>query len=147
MVSPSVPLLRVSAGENGVVAPTTVEFNASYADGAEARLRLVFDRGGWLRLTPSYSDTEVVREDDYDWSDTFPLIPGPDAAAALSRFSELWRATGRCPDPRAYEVHDSPWLAEVQAQGAGFGFRHYLILGHDRYVEVLATGWREERVT
>lgn len=146
MVSPSVPFLEVAASEDTAASPTVVGFFATHIDGSSSRARLVFKTGLWVRLSPSYSDREVVREADYDWSAVPQLSAGADYRETRLRRDELWRTTGVCPDPHAYEVVGSEWLA---AHDEPVGpdrdrLHHYLVLGHDAYVEVLATSWWAE---
>jgi hypothetical protein len=39
-----------------------------------------------------------------------------------------------------YDVLHSPWLKEENLRPTD-GWHHYLMLGHDEYVEVIAKGW------
>lgn len=106
-------------------------------------VRLVFPNGSWARLSPAYSGREVVKEDDYDWSEiAFITRARTDLRAAREEFWTDWRATALCPDPGMYEVLDSRWSKAVH--GDYRNYNHYLIMGHDAYVDVLATGWRWE---
>lgn len=145
LVSPSVPLVRVEAGEDSISAPTTVSSFGTHMDGSNSRVKLIFRAGLCVRLSLSYSDVEVVRDADYDWSGVLRLSAGPDYEESRRRRRDYWQTTGHCPDPRAYEVKDSVWLNELSSPTAlGESLRHYLILGHDAYVEVLAIGWAAE---
>ena len=77
-----------------------------------------------------------MREADYDWSDVPLLSLGSEYVESRRRRREKWRETGLCPDPNAYEVVGSPWLAEHghpidRTLEGSKPFRHYLILGHD----------------
>jgi hypothetical protein len=88
----------------------------------------------------AYSDSEVVPESLYDWS----RVPGgmPEDGEWERAEEDLrneWMKTGICPDPLMYEV--------IFGNGAEQGdpsveTKHYLLLGHDVYLEVDAVGWR-----
>jgi hypothetical protein len=148
MVSPSVPFLELRASEDPIRTPTAVSLFGTHLDGASSRVTLVFDAALWARMCPSYSDGEVVPEGDYDWSGVPQLSTGSDFRESVSRRRSRWLETGLCPDPRAYEVTFSPWLAQLRFTTVqGQSLRHYLVLGHDVYVEVLATSWRDEDLT
>ncbi len=55
---------------------------------------------------------------------------------------ERWRQSGRCPDPRMYEVVGSHW---IEALGkVAHGLTHFIIVGHDSFIEVIAKAWRVE---
>jgi hypothetical protein len=139
-VIPSTPYLRVISDENEPES-TRVEFWAGDRTGADARRRLVFFDGAWVRFSPGYADAEVVEDSAYDWSAIYRHL------TATEPFREVWLRSHVCPNPRAYEVADSPWLAELgRAKMDMAPYRHFLILGHDAYVEVVAQDWREELV-
>ena len=55
-------------------------------------------------------------------------------------FSTEWRRTSRCPDPGMYEILYSAWLQDVGARG----LKHFLVIGEDSYIEVLAESWSYE---
>ncbi len=103
-------------------------------------VRIIFSGGCDMRTVPAFSDGEVIEEDAYDWS-CVPgdLRPGEDAMANRERRNRYWLETGTSPDPGVYEIDGSPWLAELGERGRGL--HHYMILGNDDYVEVLAEGW------
>lgn len=83
----------------------------------------------------------MVREQDYDWSAVASTrLPGETVEQNVLRTRELWLSTGVCPDPSMYKVSHSPWLMKEKL-GHGAGWRDYLLLGHDEYVEVIAKGW------
>jgi hypothetical protein len=149
MVSPSVPFLKVSAAESDEAqTPTTVELFATYSDGHVSRVRLVFRFGTWVRWSPAHADLEPVPKGDYDWSGVPEPSPGPGFYESFLQERRRWAETGICPNPYIYEVHESLWLRKVNARETiRDRLRHYLILGHDAYVEVLAEGWHEEELT
>ncbi len=171
MVSPSTPFLRLHVSESASQDETHVEFVAHYQceevsrpsitgiqvvqppspfqlaegrqNGPYRLLRIVFKNGHWARMYPSHSDKEVINEATFDWSQvTGRWTPGQDIFAYLKQSREVWQQSGICPDPGVYEVELSSWLDETGAvQDRERKWRHYLILGHDGYVEVIAEGY------
>ena len=92
------------------------------------------------RICQSVSDSEVIPEEDYDWSEVpSSLRHGETIERNFERSRDLWLTTGICPDPGMYEVKNSPLLTEFAMQSNEL--RHYIMLGHDEYIEVLAKGW------
>jgi hypothetical protein len=172
MISASVPHLRLQADKSGIpqsatfiayfqgddVAPATpmqglpqkvlkpTEFIPAKANERApfhvVRVSFTGARAG--RTCFAVSDLEVIREDDFDW-DAVPtsLLPGETIEANIARRKKEWLETGKCLDPRMYEVYDSPWLYELGLSEADA--HHYILLGHDEYVEVIASGWKWEK--
>ena len=168
-VSPSTPFLRLVALESASQEQTHVEFVAynqcedasSAASGTSLRvvqppnafqgaktdergpyrlLRIVFKGSVGARMYPAHSDSQVVDESSYDWTQVpGRWSPGEDIYSYLERDRATWLQTGVCPDPRVYEVVNSPWLEEMQME-SDQRWKHYLILGHDAFVEVIAEG-------
>ncbi|MGO4522992.1 hypothetical protein AB4076_20425 [Dyella sp. 2RAF44] len=161
MISPSVPYLRMELSEqeqpaaatfigffeleigSNTVAPFVVrdpgEFVRSNSmSGAAHRLvKVLFEEVSQARILPAVSDLEVISEQRYDWSNVPSGIDsGETAEQSVSRVGSLWKATGFCPDPRMYEVGDSSWIKELGLDASQW--RHYILLGHDEYVEVVA---------
>ncbi len=168
-VSPSTPFLSIHVSEEFEVGSTWAEFVAYFAiedksrvatDGRSVKLvarpnvdeldsgsgpyqllRVTFDSGLWVRVSPAWSDSEVVKESDYDWTSVpCGYEPGQDISVWLRHFRDTWTRESICPDPRIYEVHGSRWLDEL-GQGRATA-KHILILGHDSYGEIIAEGWR-----
>jgi hypothetical protein len=139
--------LKVSAAESDEAqTPTTIELFATYSDGHVSRVRLIFRSGLWVRWSPAHSDSEAVRKADYDWSGVPELRPGPDFYETYVQERKKWTETGLCPDPHVYVVQESPWAREISQNVAGSErYRHYLVLGHDAYAEVLAEDWKVEQ--
>lgn len=116
------------------------DVNPESANGTYQRLRVAFVRDVWVRMNPSHSDDEILDADLFDFSAIrYPDIPTTKADEWLNAFHEEWLRTGICPDPHMYEVHNSHWLREVL--GESNKFKHYLLMGHDVYVEIIAEGW------
>ena len=109
-------------------------------------VRVLFDNAIAARMMPSFSDTEVIEEAAYDWSLVVgALKPGEGAEKFVARFADTWVRSGICPSPGIYEVLRSDWLAQFRSMAKAAALTHYLLLGHDAYVEVLADGctWQE----
>jgi hypothetical protein len=108
-------------------------------------VRCFFKSAARAQIGPSFSDLEVVDRTAYDWSE-IPILSKPDEGveASVRHFCDAWRASTLCPNPRMYEIKGSAWLKELGKHADGY--THYLILGHDAYIEVLAEGWRWEIV-
>src|SRR6266446_1662788 len=134
---------RSSAKADGQVAHAFPSFEETRppAKSPYHLVRVVFDGGFWAQLSPSVSETHTVRDGDYDWS-AVPtgMLPGEKVHENLERTRKLWLSTGICPDPGMYEVRDSPRL-ERQRLASQPKWKHYLLLGSDAYLEVLAQGW------
>jgi hypothetical protein len=164
MISPSVPHLRLQEGGRGleisatfiaffklqfalessglavIAAPGEFETSQS-ARGAPHRLvKVSFDDATYARLSPAFSDSEVIPEAQYDWSNVpGGVMPEESAETNVANFAQLWEEKSLCPDPRMYEVRNSGWIRDV---GADSGvWRHYILLGHDEYAEVIARGF------
>lgn len=54
----------------------------------------------------------------------------------------FWKEKGVCPNPYFYEVENTGWFDEREIYGdlRKQGFRHFLLVGYDSYLEVLAKG-------
>ena len=58
---------------------------------------------------------------------------------------QTWRETGVHPDPCFYQIMDSALLYERKAlydPSGTLGLKHYLLVGYDSHVEVIAKGYR-----
>jgi hypothetical protein len=78
-------------------------------------------------MTPAYSDTQVVEESQFDWSQ----VPGrwrtgEDIFEYFKRERDLWEESGICPNPRAYEIFSSAWLTQTGlSRDSGKAWKHY----------------------
>lgn len=105
-------------------------------------VRLRFVNALAARVSPSFNDTQVIDEASFDWS----LVPGAcnpdqDIFEYLEEDKRRWFETGVCQNPGVYEVEQSAWLAEQGlADKHDARWHHFLVLGHDSYVEVIAKG-------
>lgn len=137
---------RPAAGEVGshrveIVRPLSASHGRTQSDVSPYRvIRMRFLKSCYYaRMMGAVSDMEVVDEGAYDWS-RIPVRPEPQLGQTVQEytqaFDEAWRRFGLCPNPRMYDVQGSPWLRELQIQAREY--KHYLILGHDAYVDVVA---------
>ncbi|MFO1114449.1 MAG: hypothetical protein U1E28_02095 [Beijerinckiaceae bacterium] len=112
----------------------------NYDGSAYRMIRMTFFGAKSYRTRAAISDREVIAEADYDWS-AVPgaLRVGENAVANIKRATDYWILTGMSPDPGVYEIKQSPWVAEVSL-GAD-NLRHYMVVGDDDSVDVLAKGW------
>jgi len=103
-------------------------------------IEIVFRDAVAAMFLPSFSDAEVIPEAEFDWSQIevdYSLDAGLDAFRR--RFWASWRSSGRCPDPGAYILHKSRLLEPPRKHAKKY--LHYIICGHDNYVEVIASGY------
>jgi hypothetical protein len=131
------------------VLPSGEEDQVLYSKLPVKRVSIEFVGGHWIKTAPSWSDGEPVDPSRFDWGHVFVLSELPsELRESLLAFRAKWIAEKRCPDPGAYEVSPSEWLAETGA--TRFKCKHYLIVGHDASCEVLAMGldwkWESEQV-
>jgi len=118
---------------------------ANNAEPAPFRMvRVAFAAGKVGRACHAFADLQVIPEDDFDWT-AVPgeLLPGQTIDQNIKKRLQTWTDTGVCPDPLMYEVQGSPWLRELGLSENDL--HHYILLGHDDYVEVIASGWRWEK--
>ncbi len=109
-------------------------------DGAYRVVKLQFQGGLWARMSPSYSDREVLNPSLFGFSSVWSeYSPEQDIDNWLSSFRQEWLRTSICPDPRFYEVKNSLWLQELKTDESEY--KHFIVKGHDAYVEVVAQGW------
>lgn len=109
--------------------------------GAYRMVRVTFLGVSESRSERIYDD--LVLEDQYDWS----LARQHSAASSDWRlanriFWDKWRQTGLCPNPGMYEIDSSPRLRElISEHPAQRPLKHYLLVGHDNYIEAVALRW------
>lgn len=139
-ICPSTPHLQLSVAETEE--PTRVWAYVNFPKKEMIRIVMSFGRSLYAHFAHSWSDSEVVREDHYDWS-AVPDLDLDNLESSQKEFWTNWEKLGVCPDPNMYKVAGSLWLSEVQDNRP---LQHFLILGHDAYVEVLAEDWTWEMV-
>jgi len=143
MVSRAVPELRVLIKETG---DTRVRCDVAVLPtlpGGALDLRgvtITFRHGQWVRTYPAASDVDPLPKGRFDRSfvpyGSGDVVDNPEEY--LDAFREDWMARRDCPDAHFYEVMDSRWVLEENA--ARFGCRHFVLVSHDLWMEVLCTG-------
>jgi len=139
-----------SAGNAVIIVQTPSEIDGA-PSGSTVRaptqlIRLIFENGLWVRFMHAHSDDQIIDEEKFDWSEVAHIYDAlaPGIEAGRKYYWSLWKRNGICPDPHMYEVEGSNWLREIRPRGEGY--KHYLMVGHDAYVEVIAMGWRWESI-
>jgi hypothetical protein len=144
-ISPSVPLLSFAVKNFTGMNHGYVTFDAVLGEvtelsrkyGHHKQVAVVLEQVIWSKFYPEFSTEDSERLNSYDWDD----IPEfRDEEGSLKgherRFHDQWNTTGRCPRPSAYLVAGSDLLRRL-----GFSddsFKHYLFVGDDYNVEVVA---------
>ena len=119
--------------------PPDFESRSNSVSGPYRLLRLLFKLAIAARMCPAYADSQVIDESRYDWSDIpDDYEPGEQLGNYLARYREQWRRGGVCPDPGVYQVNGSRWIEELELLNEPIRWKHYIVLGHDCYVEVIA---------
>lgn len=144
MASPSTPFLELKCVENS---DAEVLLNAFFGyhveQGRDQRIRLSFRQCLCARMLAPEPGFELLNEKSFDWSKVW--IDRSRTAEGCHRnrndFDAKWERTGICPSPGAYEVVGGSWSGRY-----GGHMRHFLVEGHDAYVEVLAREWTWESV-
>jgi hypothetical protein len=122
--------------EGSEQATLTVNTIVTLADDSEKKLTISFESFAACRFfnfnfgEHNYNEFLVQSpegefvEDTADWG---PYLP-------------LFREKGICPNPYFYEVQNTDWFneKEVFQPLAKRGFKHFLLVGYDSYLEVLA---------
>lgn len=101
------------------------------------RVEIIFDLCYHARIGP-LSDRGGIEEVGYS---VITQIDCP-VADYLAERERQWRATGFCPHSGFYVATKSAWLQSLpDVQGS----KHYVVVGRDGYVEVIARSfkWRE----
>lgn len=138
-VSPSMGCVTLSHAETDVEPECTVVFCG-------------------YRVTDEYGQRRVAIEfEQCYYSRTCPLNGGgvdrigyevessrDEAEDYLEWLDREWKATGLCPSPEFYVARESEWLSGLPDPYRE-GFRHYVVVGRDGYVELVARRfrWRE----
>src|SRR5688572_2983082 len=108
----------------------------------DSLVKIEFQDGMWIRMSPAFSDREVLNPREFDDSLIPYSSPPTDVGAWLRDFQSLWMKSGNCPDPCAYTIEPSQWAKSQSLTG----FEHLLIQGHNAYIEILARGWKWEEI-
>jgi hypothetical protein len=107
------------------------------------QIRMCFPGEAYAKVSPAFSDCQVIDESCFDWSDVpGRWEPGEDIFDYMRRQDRLWHQTGICPNPRIYQIEDSHWVRDASFSGdPSPRLNHYIILGHDLFVEVIASDY------
>lgn len=161
MISPSMPNLKMMLEDNGRgvfqffgffgFEPLTedertkqdigqgtqgLRLDPSRKNGRHQLISLTFKNIGWLIKNPQHSDTEVINESLFDWSEVRGrLIPGETISEWQNRCSQEWVNTKISPNPSIYTITNSDWNIQ---EAKTWELKHYLILGDSSYIEILA---------
>lgn len=133
---------------NKVVERTTELYykESDYEEYQFQRIQITFSSFYAFRVLPPQTDQDVIDESKYSWEMIkFDDLIKKDWERWKTEFRSAWQQTNVCPDCRMYEVLNSKWLRDTGVDKR-FGCKHFLILGHDLYVEVLAETWKWESI-
>ena len=103
--------------------------------------------GGWCYFAPRNNTSKQKMREKFDWSKVFGLDENGDLLnqeTYLDQYDKKWLEDKICPDSAFYEVENSEWIAEVDAENR-LKLKHYLIFGEDYYAEFLTQklNWSE----
>jgi hypothetical protein len=136
------PASSYNSGQSVVVSEMPSDFReiSPGESGCYQLMRAYFRHVLWTRMSPSFSESEVIEEGAYDWS----LVRGEmwqskEIDQLFADYTQKWRETGLCPEPGIYEVEHSEWIASLRPpKHASAPRRHFLVAGHDCYAEIIA---------
>ena len=116
----------------------TVNTIVTLADDSEKKLTITFE---------SFAECRFFNFNFGEHNYNEFLIQSPEGAfledtADWAPYASLFKEKGVCANPYFYEVENTGWFneKEVYQPLAKKGFKHYLLVGYDSYVEVLAMG-------
>ena len=148
MLSPSVPELSLRTETNDGCVTAVVEFIGFFGDGTPTseqwgkyrRIEVGFENVLYARLFPEFSTEDQERIDGYDWS-AVPEFRDEKGgfAGSVERSRAAWSETMVCPSPSSYSVLGSDLVRKLGLNDAEF--MHFLFLGDDFNVEVIAKDW------
>lgn len=148
-IAVSTPFLTLTVNE---FEPAQVEFLAQFnpysEDIEDERVVTATFTGVWHYRGSSALDEgqSPIDESLYAWSAVklkdLPVFDAKSLNDWARNFSKEWKATGLCPDPGMYEVHNSDWTSLAQSEEGDY--THFLIVGEARCVEILSMTWSWE---
>lgn len=105
---------------------------------------LTFPFVSTFRMMPPHGPGALVDEQGFDWS-AFPLrdLWRTSYARFREEFAQRWEAEGLCPDPRFYEVTNSPLIGQLGLTASRH--KHWMLLGHDAYFEIVGSTFQWAR--
>ena len=115
----------------------TVNTIVTLADDSEKRLTITFESFAEIRFfnfnfgEHNYNEFLIRSPEGTFLEDTADWAP----------YALYFREKGICPNPYFYEVQNTGWFneKEVYQPLVKRGFKHFVLVGYDSYVEVLAT--------
>lgn len=142
MISPSVSDIHVSIQENGKtqIAVDVCVLSAKNPledELDDKRILIEFSIAQWVRTYPVVNDESIYTE-DFDLSQ-INLLDSENLEESLAKFRQQWFESGICPDTLFYSVKNSIWEKETGSQF--WGCNHYIIIGHDFWLELLAKSY------
>lgn len=157
-ISPSTPHLGVSTKSFEGVNHGFVTFMGFLGErtklqarhGTYRQIAIVLESIVGVRMYPEFSPDDSERLESYDW-EAVPEFRDDDGSLKnhVRRFHEQWIESDICPNPAAYVVEDSDWLRRLRFTPDApphLLFQHYLFVGDDYNVEVIAKSLKWEIV-
>ena len=158
MISPSTPQLGFNTKSFDGVNHGFVTFMGFFGEQTKVQARygqyrqvaVILEGIIGVRMYPEFSLDDKERLDGYDWDAVLKFGDDDEALKNhVRKFRELWNNSDICPGPAAYVVEDSDWLRRL-----GFTpdapphlrFQHYLFVGDDYNIEVIAKSLKWEAV-
>ncbi len=142
MVAPSMGSVTLRHTETDTEPECTVVFGAGRMTATGRtdlrRVEIEFDMCAHARTMPL---------DGGGITAVYPVVPSytGDMAKYLKWLEQEWNATGHCPSPGFYVAKDSEWIASLPIRVDDNPDNHYVVVGRDGYVELIARQfrWRE----
>jgi hypothetical protein len=104
-------------------------------------VRLTFQHAFWVRVSPAFSDTQIIDEAAFDWTQVRGAYQSDEGIEEyLRRTQRPWLESGVCPNPCFYSIDNSAWMREACAHTQE-KYHHFILLGSEEYVEVIAKSW------
>lgn len=103
-------------------------------------VKVSFIGASYVRVSPAVSDVEVLREQEYDWSEvSSEPAPGEGIREWLQRYFDTWWKSRTCPNPGMYDVSGSTLLSSLGLVDADA--KHLILVAHDEYADIVAKDW------
>ena len=150
-VTSAVPYLKVVLDETGMIEASFYanvlkvvsnrEENSMEVPDLEDEARVVVTfRGAYLLASHTGGDGEnSFNYNDFDTTLIKLSVPDSDYVRWGLEFRKQWLTTQFCPDPNMYEVINTRWSPAIG--GYEEGYVHYIILGEQIYVDIMARDW------
>jgi hypothetical protein len=139
MISTSVSNIHISVAENGACRLLADTFWGHHrAEGQYRRVAIDFFAVAAVYYGIFRGDNEYGGRGPIDWTNVHTMKPTSEIEldAWLDARANRWEATGVSPDSHFYRIIGSNWVDDYCGQPG-----HFLLCGHDAFVEVLASGY------